>query len=69
MSSQELGSLLQTRRKSLKLSQGYVADLAGSSGRQLLEWEAGRGNPSFVQLQAVLQVLGLAIKVELRQLA
>ena len=66
MTIQELGKLLQARRKLLKLSQEYVAALAGLSGRQLLEWEAGRGNPSFAQLQAVLSVLGLLMRVELK---
>ena len=64
MSNQELGRLLRLRRQSLGLSRGYVAELAGVSLRQLLEWEAGRGNPGFVQLQGVLQVLGLCLTIE-----
>lgn len=65
----ELGSSLQARRKKLHLSQAYVAELAGISARQLLDWEAGRGNPGFVQLRAVLDVLGLQLQIELKQLA
>ena len=61
----ELGGLLLARRKKLRLARNYVADLAGISTRQLLEWEAGRGNPGFMQLQAVLATLGLTLKVEL----
>lgn len=64
MDSQKLGRLLLTRRRSLALSRGYVADLAAVSIRQLLEWEAGRGNPGFSQLQSVLKVLGLGLKIE-----
>ncbi|RZK11847.1 MAG: XRE family transcriptional regulator [Hymenobacter sp.] len=64
MSVQELGNLLQTRRKKLQLSQAYVAELASLSTRQLLDWEAGRGNPSFKQLQAVLEVLGLSLAIQ-----
>lgn len=64
MSNQELGRLLFLRRRSLGISRGYVAELAGISLRQLLEWEAGRGNPGFVQLQGVLNVLGLTLKIE-----
>jgi len=66
---QQLGQTISTTRKRLRLSQTYVAELAGLSGRQLLEWEAGRGNPSFEQLQAVLNVLGLTLKIEPRELA
>ena len=69
MSIQEIGKLLQNRRKELRLTQVYVAELAGISNRQLLEWEAGRGNPSFTQLQAVLRVLGLDFRIELKSLA
>jgi transcriptional regulator with XRE-family HTH domain len=68
MTVQELGNIIQARRKLLRLSQVYVAELAGISARQLLDWEAGRGNPSFMQLQAVLEVIGLTLKVESRQL-
>ena len=68
MSAQDLGNLLQIRRKKLQLSQVYVAELAGISNRQLLNWESGRGNPSFSQLQAVLEVLGLSLTIQLKAL-
>lgn len=67
MTIQEVGHTLSKCRKQHHLSQAYVAELAGISSRQLLEWEAGRGNPSFNQLQAVLEVLGLALKIEPKQ--
>lgn len=60
----DLGKLLIGRRKKLGLTRHYVAELAGISSRQLLEWEAGRGNPSFAQLQSVLTTLGLSLKVD-----
>lgn len=60
----ELGKLLLTRRKQLGLVRSYVAELAGISSRQLLEWEAGRGNPGFAQLQAVLGTLGLVLSID-----
>lgn len=68
MSPQELGNLLLARRKQLGLSRSYVAALADISTRQLLAWEAGRGNPSFRQLQAVLATLGFTLKIELPSL-
>ena len=68
MTTQELGAQLQNRRQKLRLSQAYVAELAGLSTRQLLNWEAGRGNPSFAQLQAVLEVLGLVLHIDLKPL-
>jgi transcriptional regulator with XRE-family HTH domain len=69
MTIQEAGHTLSRYRKQYRLSQAYVAELAGISSRQLLEWEAGRGNPSFNQLQAVLEVLGLALKIEPKQVS
>ncbi len=69
MTTQELGIQLQSRRQKLQLSQAYVAELAGLSTRQLLNWEAGRGNPGFAQLQAVLDVLGLVLHIELKPLS
>lgn len=64
MTSAELGKLLVSRRKKLGLARRYVAELAGISSRQLLEWEAGRGNPSFAQLQSVLTTLGLSLTID-----
>lgn len=63
MTESELGQLLRDKRKKMALSQAYVAELAGISSRQLLKWEAGQGNPSFTQLQAVLDTLGLALHI------
>jgi len=68
MTIQDLGAQLQNRRKELQLSQAYVAELASLSTRQLLNWEAGRGNPGFAQLQAVLEVLGLDLHIKLKPL-
>ena len=63
MTPDELGQLLLKRRKRLGLTRAYVADLAAISSRQLLEWEAGRGNPGLVPLQAVLTTLGLKMEL------
>lgn len=64
MSPVELGTALRAQRHQLQLTQAYVAELAGISSRQLSEWEAGRGNPSFGQLRAVLEVLGLSLDIK-----
>ncbi|HEX8349510.1 MAG TPA: HipA N-terminal domain-containing protein, partial [Hymenobacter sp.] len=40
-----------------------VAELAGITRRLLSEWEAGRGNPGFQQLNRVLAVLGLQMSI------
>ena len=53
------------RRKQLGLTRSYVAALANISTRQLLAGKAGRGNPGFRQLQAVLAALGFSLKIEL----
>jgi y4mF family transcriptional regulator len=62
----ELGALLNSRRIELSLTQQYVADLAGISRRLLSEWEAGRGNPGFQQLNQVIDVLGLQLSITTR---
>jgi transcriptional regulator with XRE-family HTH domain len=59
----ELSQKLTTRRTELGLTQQYVADLAGITRRLLSEWEAGRGNPGFRQLNQVIDVLGLQLSV------
>lgn len=62
----QLATLLLERRKKLRLTRAYVAELAGLSGRQLAAWEAGRVSPGFGALQRVLHVLGLELSIAVR---
>ncbi len=57
--SEDLGLLLRTRRKQCKLSQSQLANLSGVSARTLRYWESGEKVPRVVELQSVLQAMGI----------
>jgi len=64
----EIGETIRNRRIALKINQQTLADLAGISINTLVAIERGTGNPSIGTLVAVLDVLGLSITCQLKNL-
>jgi len=60
----ELGKIIQNRRKSRKILQADLADIAGISPRTLRAIEQGVANPELETLVRICKVLGLEIKLE-----
>jgi y4mF family transcriptional regulator len=56
--------LVQDRRKSIKIRQEDLAEIAGISPRTLRDIEKGIANPELETLLKIFEVLGLDIKVE-----
>ena len=67
MQLEEFTSALKTRRKMLAITQEHLAELSGISLRTIKEIESGNGNPTFATLSKIADVLGLEIKLEVRQ--
>jgi len=61
---QMLGGILQSRRKSRKIAQEHLSDLAGISPRTLRAIEKGIANPELETLMKICYVLGMEIKIE-----
>jgi y4mF family transcriptional regulator len=59
-----IGELVQDRRKSIKIRQEDLAEIAGISPRTLRDIEKGIANPELETLLKIFEVLGLDIKVE-----
>jgi transcriptional regulator with XRE-family HTH domain len=59
-----LGRLVQNRRKSIKIRQEDLAEIAGISPRTLRDIEKGIANSEFETLLKIFEVLGLRFKVE-----
>ena len=59
-----IGELVQERRKSRKIRQEDLAEIAGISPRTLRDIEKGIANPELETLLKIFEVLGLGIKVE-----
>jgi transcriptional regulator with XRE-family HTH domain len=68
MTSQEIGEILRSRRKLLRLRQRDLAELAGVTLRGLTDLENGRANPTVNQLAKIAGVLGLELRLTERSL-
>lgn len=61
-----IGKQIESRRKSLGISQADLAELSGVSLRTVSAIENDSANPSIEVLSKVLDVLGLAISLQER---
>lgn len=64
---QEIGEIIKARRKELKITQPHLAELAQISVNTLYKLERGQGNPSLEVLHQLTEVLGLEIKIAVKQ--
>ncbi|MDE7421501.1 MAG: helix-turn-helix domain-containing protein [Muribaculaceae bacterium] len=62
----ELGELIKTRRKSLKIDQRTLALLAGVGLNTVVAVERGEGNPKISTIISLLDTIGLQIKITLK---
>jgi transcriptional regulator with XRE-family HTH domain len=67
MEIEELGKLINHRRKVLGLTIRELADLAGMSKTTISQIERGVSNPTFQVLQNIFEYLNLEIKVEVKK--
>ena len=64
---QDLGNIIRTRRKELKITQPHLAELAGISTNTLYKLERGQGNPSLEVLNKLAEVLGLTLSMDIKK--
>ena len=62
--SEELGSVIKRRRKSLKLTQKQLAEFAGCGVAYIYMLEMGKPTIRIDKLLDVLRILGLGLRVE-----
>ena len=63
-----IGEQIRLRRKELMITQPDLADIAGISVNTLYKIERGQANPTIEVLVKILDVLGLEITVDIKQL-
>jgi transcriptional regulator with XRE-family HTH domain len=68
MNSQQIGKIIQERRVYLNLTQKDVAEMAGITFKSVSEIELGLRNPSLNTLKSILDVLGLALTVQIKSM-
>jgi transcriptional regulator with XRE-family HTH domain len=64
----KLGIDLKKRRVSLSLKQEDIAEMSGTTIKTLHLIESGKGNPSLETLNKIINVLGLELILQIKQL-
>lgn len=67
MQLEEIIATLKTRRLVLAVTQQHLAELSGVGLRTIAEIERGKGNPTFITLSRIADVLGIEFKLEVKQ--
>ena len=63
---ERLGQTIRNRRKELSITQPHLAELAQISTNTLVKLERGKGNPSLDVLNKLVEVLGMELKLEVK---
>ncbi len=63
----EFIQIIKERREILGVTQEYLAELSGVGLRTLKALESGKSNPTFETLYKLTEVLGLELKLEVKQ--
>lgn len=66
MSFYNLGGEIKARRKTLQITQPQLAELAGISVNTLYKLERGLSNPTLEVLLKIAEVLGMELKLEVK---
>ena len=64
-----IGLSIKNRRKELRITQPHLAELAQISTNTLYKLERGQGNPSLSILNKLADVLGMELKLEVKNAA
>ncbi|MCD4773950.1 MAG: helix-turn-helix transcriptional regulator [Bacteroidales bacterium] len=63
----ELIKTLKKRRELLGVTQEHLAELSGVGLRTLKALESNKSNPTFETLSKLIEVLGMELKLEVKQ--
>jgi len=67
MSNKEIGEQIKKRRRVLRITQPDLAEMAGISINTLYKIERGQANPTIQILNKIIEILGMEIKIEVKQ--
>lgn len=67
MKTMEAGRLIRKRRMSLRIDQRTLSEISGVAVHTLSNIEAGKGNPTVATLERVLHVLGMELRIQIRE--
>ena len=64
----ELIKTIKERREVLQVTQETLAELSGVGLRTLKQFESGKGNPTLLTLQKLVDVLGMEVILKLKNI-
>lgn len=64
----KLIKIIKERRKVMQVTQETLAELSGVGLRTLKQFESGKGNPSLLTLQKLVDVLGMEISLKIKNI-
>ncbi|MBC8384203.1 MAG: helix-turn-helix domain-containing protein [Candidatus Cloacimonetes bacterium] len=64
MDQKNLGKIIKDRRKSLNINQKSFSEISGIAHHSLSDIESGKGNPTFLTLTKILDILGLKLSIK-----
>jgi len=67
MTSKEIGKQIKERRKVLRITQPDLAEMGGVSINTLYKIERGQANPTIQMVNKIAEILGMEIKIEVKQ--
>ena len=67
MKAMEAGRLIRKRRMSLRIDQRTLSEIAGVSVHTLSNIEAGKGNPTVMILERLLNALGMELRIQIKE--
>lgn len=65
---EKLIKIIKERRKVMQVTQETLAELSGVGLRTLKQFESGKGNPSLLTLQKLVDVLGMEISLKIKNI-
>jgi len=65
----ELIRTIKERRESLQITQDTLAELSGVGLRTLKQFESGKGNPTLLTIQRIVDVLGMEVSLKLKNVS
>jgi len=67
MKSDDIGCIIKKRRASLRIDQRTLSEISGIAVHTLSNIEARRGNPTVAVLGRVLDVLGMELRIHVKE--
>lgn len=68
MAFEHLIKQIKDRRKTLEVTQEFVAEIAGVGLRTLKQFESGKGNPTLETIYKICDVLGFEFNLQIKKM-